>query len=240
MPAAMKPPKTKTITSRLTGSAMPSPTRRSISTWWLMSLTSKGTPLARAVAPGTGDRAAAASRWIRSIAASWAALSSPGSERRGDQEPTAPRTPIRTAPVARRRWRAGPPGTRNGDCTGATSGVADTRCCSVLAAVRRPPGRSRRPRRPARAPGPAPVLAPADSRSWPVLDSPGTLGSPEDRRSNSDSPVTPPTAVANASTTATSHDPDDPAGAPSDERAEAVHRGRGGGAVPRRTSSHAG
>ena len=40
-----------------------------------------------------------------------------------------------------------------------------------------------------------------------MLDSLGTLGSPEERRSNSDSPVTPPTAVAKASTTATSHTP---------------------------------
>ena len=52
-----------------------------------------------------------------------------------------------------------------------------------------------------------PVLALADRSSRPVLDSPGTLGSPEERRSNSDSPVTPPTAVAKASTTATSHTP---------------------------------
>ena len=34
MPAATKPPKTKTMTRRLTGRAMPSPARRSLSTWW--------------------------------------------------------------------------------------------------------------------------------------------------------------------------------------------------------------
>ena len=87
MPAATKPPKTNTITSRLTGRAMPSPTRRSCSTWWLMSLTSRGTPLTRTLAPGTADSAVDASRSTRSMAASSVRVSRPGSRVDGDEEP---------------------------------------------------------------------------------------------------------------------------------------------------------
>src|SRR4051794_13432008 len=204
MPAAIKPPNTNTMTSRLTGSAMPSPTRRSISTWWLMSLTSNGTPLVRAVAPGTAARAEEAARWIRSMAASWAALSSPGESAAVTRKP-GPEDAVADRTSGAAAGDPGPPGTRKGDCTEATSGVADTCCCNVFTA-------SATAVSPTPAPDTctstcAPVFAPADSRSWPVLDSPGTLGSPDDSRSKRDSPVTPPTAVANASTTATSQTP---------------------------------
>ena len=227
MPAAMKPPNTNTMTSRLTGSAMPSPTRRSISTWWLMSLTSKGTPLVRAVAPGTVARAEEASRWIRSIAASWAALSSPASSvavtrKPGPVDAAADRTSGAAAA------ELGPPGTRKGDCTDATSGVADTRCCSVLAALGRGRVARRRRRRPARAPA-APVLAPADEQVLPGARLPGHAGvaggQPVEEGLAGDAPH----RGGEREHHRDQPDAEDPSGAARDDRPQAVRRGPGWG-----------
>ena len=237
MPAAMKPPKTNTMTSRLTGSAMPSPTRRSISTWWLMSLTSKGTPLVRAVAPGTVARAEEASRWIRSIAASWAALSSPASsvavtrkpgpvdaacgphERRGgggvraagDEEGRLHRRDVRCGrhPLLQR-----PRGIGRGRVPDAGPGDLHEH----LGAGPGPRGQQALPG--ARLPGHARVAGGQSVEEGLAGDAPHRGGEREHHRDQPDA--------------------EDPSGAARDDGPQAVHRGRGGGAVPRRASSHAG
>ena len=225
MPAAMNPPKTSTITSRLTGRAMPSPTRRSC--LHLVGDVADQHGARRRpgrVAPGTADSAVDASRSTRSMAASSVRRCpgpAPGSRRRGTRRRPC-LAPDRTSGAA--AGEVGPPGTTNGDRHRRDAGRRGQPLLQ-RPGRRRDGGVATRRRRPAPArPGRSCALADSElaagaglaghagvARGQPVEQR--LAGHAADRRREGRARPRPATTA------------DDGAGAPSDERAEAVHPG---------------
>src|SRR6476661_3952394 len=199
IPAATKPAKTKNITRKVSGRAMPSPRSRSRSTVLVIALITllvlPSVPFAP-IAAGTGRSFCSAC----ASAVSCAALSSPGLKSTTVTKPPAAGDP----PFSRKAVLGSvtPAGESSGERTLLTPGTRASSCVAAapLATVA---GSVRS----------APVTCIVSvwragslwaMTSWAREDSDSTVGAPEWRRSNRDSPVTPPTATAKqaAATTA--------------------------------------
>src|SRR6478672_8854940 len=203
MPAAMKPPNTTTMTSRLTGSAMPSPVRRSVSTWPVIWLTSCEVPPTWPRAPGRSRTMACSSAVTADSVLRWAALDRPGFV-----STTVRKSPRDGSPCATRDLAAadvGPPGTTKGlaTCWTPPTWRSASECRSTVPAtageVRSTPVTCSIVA--------GPLVAASETGSRPVRASPGTVGSPEVSRWNSESPPRAPAAAAKHRTTTTSHRP---------------------------------
>ena len=206
IPAAMKPPKTKNMTRKVRGSAMPSPRTRSRSTVLVMaSMTLPGLPTVpcASIAAGTSSSAFSAA----ASASSCAAASRPGSK-----STTVTKPPAAGVPPSRSGAAVGsvsPPGASSGERTAATPGTWATSCdAAVPSATTSGSVRS----------APVTCMVSVSSAGWvcsmiwrAFVDSDSTVGAPEESRLKSDSPVTPPTATAKQlivmRTQATTHRP---------------------------------
>ena len=200
-PAARKPPKTTTMTAKLTGSAMPSPRWPSTLTWWtIRSTRPRRPPRSEAVAPlSRTSRSKTVSTAAVAASSSSAVLS--GSNVTIVANPPAVGVPSRSIGAA--CGPVGPSGTTNGLTAEVTVSTARRSRTAVVAAVaaagsvRSTPSTSRvyvlKP------------LPPASARTArPAWFSPSTTISPVSSRSNRLGVPRPPRATAKPATTKSS------------------------------------
>ena len=200
IPAAMKPPKTRTRTSRLTGRARASPCFMSVCSWPTTADTSWRTrrcgPWRQGWRRGCPRPASRPYGWPR-----------PGrcveSDVEGGRDEEAARggRPVGEHRGRRRAPRA--PGTTNGEVTEATGALVVTFVAKSFVAAATAGSSRLTPATVTRTDGP--TRSESLSRSRPVTDSLATLGSPEPSRLNRDSLPKPPRAAVKATAERTTH-----------------------------------